>query len=355
MSSSKDPPFLKKLPSEIQNLFQKSQVQDVIIDKKGLRDCIKKTLHVVRDRHKTVKGDNLEKHFQAVYDNVMESIKEKLQQKLQQKLDHGNTKADQECRRVTSIQEDAGVLLGLTKDLIRAVKIKFNPDCPICLDKVVEGQASRCARPGAEHLMHLQCSRQLEASQQRSRQGLTCPVCRQTEVLGHFSEGNVSSTGIFTAIQGARPQGARRRAETPPPRVVQHQRNIVPPGPIARNERQSYKFPKVCLFLFILLHVVVVMAMMSSIVINGAHIPVMNHSSADTTPTTWYDDDDDDENLGDHSWMGFVVAAMISFCSQGLRPGASDVMLVMSVTCWLLGIADVTVAGVLNLGNVHTD
>lgn len=135
----------------------------------------------------------------------------------------------------TSVERDADVLADLSADLIKAVKFKINPECPICMDDIPSGEAAQCRhRNGpARHIFHLTCAQELEDhTRRRGRHRVTCPVCR-FEMLRNFQRIQIDGEEIVSL------------SPDPPPQT----------STVERLDSIAGQGAQVCMMLFVLLHV----------------------------------------------------------------------------------------------------
>lgn len=132
--------------------------------------------------------------------SVFQEFKKIIQLLLLNKLAEGGCPPGPE----THVEKDADKLAELSKDFIKAVKLKINPECPICFEGIPSGVAARCSRveSGAQHLLHLECAQQIE--EHARRDGSTrvrCPMCR-IEMLRHFQRIQIDGEDILSVRSG---------------------------------------------------------------------------------------------------------------------------------------------------------
>lgn len=144
----------------------------------------------------------------------------------------------------THVEKDADRLSELSKDLIKAVQFKINPECPICMDDIPSGEAAQCRHPygPARHIFHLTCAQDLEGhARQSGSRRVACPVCR-FEMLRNFQRIQIDGEEIVS------------HSPDPDHRISLAERieSIVVPG------------SQVCLMLLILLYVPVALYMFST-------------------------------------------------------------------------------------------
>ena len=150
---------------------------------------------------------------------------------------------------------DLTKLVDLTKGFIKAVTIKINPECPICLEDIAPGIAAACPRegPGPRHVFHLQCTQRLESI--RRGRAVTCPVCR-IDILQQFTHVEVGADDVITVIAQTRRRASSpvQRAPRAPAAQAQAQQ-VVPVAPVRRIGDVSPT--GMCFCLFYLMHILI--------------------------------------------------------------------------------------------------
>ena len=152
----------------------------------------------------------------------------------------------------THVEKDADRLSELSKDLIKAVQFKINPECPICLDDIPSGEAAQCRHSygPARHIFHLTCAQDLEGrARQSGSRRVACPVCR-FEMLRNFQRIRIDGEEIVShSPDPVHPISLAERVEGI---VVPVAERILVPG------------SQVCLMLLVLLYVPVALYMFST-------------------------------------------------------------------------------------------
>ena len=132
--------------------------------------------------------------------SVFQEFKKTTQLLLLNKLAEGECPPGPE----THVEKDAERLAELSKDFVKAVKLKINPECPICFEGIPSGVAAQCRHTasGARHILHLECAQQIE--DHARREGSTrvrCPMCR-LEMLRNFQRIQIDGEDILSVRSG---------------------------------------------------------------------------------------------------------------------------------------------------------
>ena len=132
--------------------------------------------------------------------SVFQEFKKTIQLLLLDKLAAGGCPPGPETR----VEKDADRLAELSKDFIKAVKLKINPECPICFEGIPSGVAAQCrhTESGARHILHLECAQQIEYHARREGSArVRCPMCR-LEMLRHFQRIQIDGEDILSVRSG---------------------------------------------------------------------------------------------------------------------------------------------------------
>ena len=182
---------MTSLPPLLQQALRGAQ--GLIIDREAVREFFAKVRDLAKARRNSL-DNGVEEGRQATVRKghalaVFDEFKELIQIRLLTKI------TNDECppASFSAVSADAEALAELSKDLVKAVKIKVNPECPLCLDDIPSGQVAHCGHRygGAKHLFHLNCAQNLAVADRNLRRAHRCPTCRIQMLRGfHLAELN---------------------------------------------------------------------------------------------------------------------------------------------------------------------